>query len=151
MLTPPELQKAVRGHYSRSVKRHLLSTLGSLQALGNPVGLLRGLAQGASDAVAEPLEGLVRTVEKADASHLADGLQRGATSLVQVCTIQNLGFHGFLFGLLRRLTVFQRPLHVIHLPNTCSPSPRAHLRPNHPANHSPPNQNLGFVHPRAIS
>ena len=44
----PELQKAVRGHYSRSIKRHLLSTLGSLQALGNPVGLLRGLAQGAS-------------------------------------------------------------------------------------------------------
>ena len=28
-----------------------------------------------------------------------------------------------------------RTLLVIHLPNTCSPSPRAHLRPNHPANH----------------
>ena len=64
MLTPPELQKAVRSHYFRSIKRHLLSTLGSLQALGNPVGLLRGLVQGASDAVAEPLEGLVRTVEQ---------------------------------------------------------------------------------------
>ena len=44
--------------------------------------------------------------------------------------------------------MFPPPLLVIHLPNTCSPSPRAHLRPNHPANHSPPNQNLGFVHPR---
>ena len=30
-------------YYNRALKKHLFSTLGSLQALGNPVGLVRGM------------------------------------------------------------------------------------------------------------
>ena len=75
--------RAFMQHYNRALKKHLFSTLGSLQALGNPAGLVRGMVEGASDAVAEPLEGLVRAAETADISELKRGLQRGASSLAQ--------------------------------------------------------------------
>ena len=43
ILTVPELKGACMQHYNRALKKHLFSTLGSLQALGNPVGLVRGM------------------------------------------------------------------------------------------------------------
>ena len=82
-VTTSELKGAFMQHYNRALKKHLFSTLGSLQALGNPAGLVRGMVEGASDAVAEPLEGLVRAAETSDISELKRGLQRGASSLAQ--------------------------------------------------------------------
>lgn len=46
-------------HYSREVKRHVFSLLGSLRALGKPVALIRGLGKGAFDSIHEPFQ--VRT------------------------------------------------------------------------------------------
>ena len=42
-VTTHELRGAFMQHYNRALKKHLFSTLGSLQALGNPVGLVRGM------------------------------------------------------------------------------------------------------------
>ena len=52
------------------------------QAIGNPVGLVRGLVEGASDFIAEPLEGLAVFVETADPRELRGGLRRGASSFM---------------------------------------------------------------------
>lgn len=38
--------------------------LGSLRALGKPVALIRGFGKGAQDFIAQPLQGLVRSVEE---------------------------------------------------------------------------------------
>jgi hypothetical protein len=64
----------------RCARRQLFSALGSLAALGDPAGLARGLAQGASDAVSAPLAGLVRAAATGDLTELTRGLQRGTQS-----------------------------------------------------------------------
>ena len=89
-LTPRDLRAAVAGHYDRSVRRQLFSALGSLTALGNPVGLVRGLAQGVNDAVNAPLEGLVRAAETSNLTELSRGIARGASSFAQH-TVRRLG------------------------------------------------------------
>ena len=61
----------------------VLTAIGSLAALGDPVGLLRGLAQGASDAVSEPLRGFNRAAERQDLGEIRRGFARGASSLAQ--------------------------------------------------------------------
>jgi Vacuolar-sorting-associated 13 protein C-terminal len=34
-----------KAHYSRALKQHMFQMLGSLEAFGNPVGLVRGMGQ----------------------------------------------------------------------------------------------------------
>ncbi len=57
--------------------------LGSLRALGKPVALIRGFGKGAQDFIAQPLQGLVRSVEELNPEEFMQGLSRGADSLVR--------------------------------------------------------------------
>lgn len=75
-----ELRQAVSNHYSSSLRRQLFAALGSLAAIGDPVGFVRGLAKGASDAFNEPLTGLARAAEGGDLSEVRRGFSRGAMS-----------------------------------------------------------------------
>lgn len=75
-----ELRHAVSNHYSSSLRRQLFAALGSLAAIGDPVGFVRGLAKGATDAFNEPLTGLARAAEGGDLGELRRGFSRGAAS-----------------------------------------------------------------------
>ncbi len=71
-----------RAHYLRQLKQKALRVLGSLEALGNPVGLLRGMGQGMQDFMAEPVIGLVQSVEDMRPDKFFAGVARGGGSLL---------------------------------------------------------------------
>lgn len=70
-------------HYLAGMRKNLPSLVGSMAAIGNPLGLVRGLGEGVGDFVLEPARGLQRSVQEMDASHLVDGVARGTLSLAR--------------------------------------------------------------------
>jgi Vacuolar-sorting-associated 13 protein C-terminal/Autophagy-related protein C terminal domain len=81
--TQQQLRTHIGAHYMASLRQNVPALLGSLSALGNPVGLVRGLGDGVSDFVLEPVRGFQRSVQEMDASHLVDGVARGTLSLAR--------------------------------------------------------------------
>jgi Vacuolar-sorting-associated 13 protein C-terminal/Autophagy-related protein C terminal domain len=81
--TRQQLSTHIGAHYMASLRQNVPALLGSLSALGNPVGLVRGLGDGVSDFVLEPVRGFQRSVQEMDASHLVDGVARGTLSLAR--------------------------------------------------------------------
>ncbi len=72
-----------RAHYLQQLKHKALSVLGSLEALGNPVGLFRDMGQGMQDFVAEPVIGLVKSIEEMRPNKFFAGVARGGGSLLK--------------------------------------------------------------------
>mmetsp|Transcript_10511 Transcript_10511/g.37025 ORF Transcript_10511/g.37025 Transcript_10511/m.37025 type:complete len:932 (+) Transcript_10511:53-2848(+) len=70
-------------YYARSAARNALEIAGSLRAIGNPLGLARGVLRGLEDAVREPVQGLIDGVDEARPEAFALGVARGASSLVR--------------------------------------------------------------------
>ena len=81
--TGPQLGSILGAHYLASLRHNVPALLGSMSALGNPVGLVRGLGDGVSDFVLEPVKGFQRSVQEMDASHLVDGVAKGTLSLAR--------------------------------------------------------------------
>lgn len=81
--TGPQIATYVAAHYMNSLRKNVPALVGSLAALGNPVGLVRGLGDGVSDFVLEPVKGFQRSVQEMDASYLVDGVARGTLSLAR--------------------------------------------------------------------
>ena len=73
----------LRAHYATEARTNLMEVLGSLHFLGNPAGLVRSLRRGAKDFVAEPMQGLLTSIEKAKPSAIVQGLGRGTGSLLK--------------------------------------------------------------------
>ncbi|KAJ8603073.1 hypothetical protein CTAYLR_006671, partial [Chrysophaeum taylorii] len=78
-----ELMRFARAHYSRGAARNALEIVGSLRAIGNPLGLARGVLQGVEDALREPVQGLIEGIDEDRPEAFALGLRRGASSLVR--------------------------------------------------------------------
>lgn len=78
-----QLSTYIGAHYLTSLRLNVPALVGSLAAIGNPIGLVRGLGDGVSDFVLEPVKGLQRSVQEMDASHLVDGVARGTLSLAR--------------------------------------------------------------------
>lgn len=70
-------------HYLANMRKNLPALVGSMAAIGNPLGLVRGLGEGVGDFVLEPARGFQRSVQEMDASHLVDGVARGTLSLAR--------------------------------------------------------------------
>ena len=81
--TRAQLTTQLGTHYLTSLRQNVPALLGSLAAIGNPIGLVRGLGDGVSDFVQEPLKGFQRSVQEMDASYLVDGVARGTFSLAR--------------------------------------------------------------------
>jgi hypothetical protein len=81
--TGPQLTTYLLTHYLSSLRNNVPALLGSLAAFGNPLGLIRGLGDGVTDFVNEPLVGLKRSVQELDPSFLVDGVARGTGSLAR--------------------------------------------------------------------
>jgi len=81
--TGPQLGTYLGAHYLASLRNNVPALLGSLAFFGNPVGLMRGLGDGMSDFVSEPVKGLKRSVEELDPSFVVDGVARGTGSLAR--------------------------------------------------------------------
>ena len=56
--TSTQLSTYLAAHYLSSLKHNVPALLGSLSAIGNPLGLIRGIGDGVSDFVTEPMKGL---------------------------------------------------------------------------------------------
>ncbi|CBJ29969.1 conserved unknown protein [Ectocarpus siliculosus] len=80
--TRSRLTLTAREHYERELKQQAFLMLGSLEAFGNPVGLVRGMGQGMQDFVKEPVLGLLKSVEDLAPEELMHGMARGAGSLL---------------------------------------------------------------------
>ena len=65
-------------HYQRGAARNALEIAGSLRALGNPLGLARGVLRGLEDAVREPLLGLLAAIDDDAPEAFALGVERGS-------------------------------------------------------------------------
>lgn len=78
-----QLRTFLVAHYLASLRSNLPTLLGSLAALGNPLGLIRGIGDGVSDFVSEPVKGIRRTVQDLDPVHIVDGVARGTESLAR--------------------------------------------------------------------
>lgn len=59
VLTTPELVQLVRHHYTQQVLLKLYKVVFNLNVIGNPVGLLGGLASGVADLFYEPFQGIM--------------------------------------------------------------------------------------------
>ena len=59
MLTTPELVELVKHHYTQQVLLKLYKVVFNLNVIGNPVGLLGGLASGVADLFYEPFQGIM--------------------------------------------------------------------------------------------
>ena len=59
VLTSPELVQLVRQHYTQQVLLKLYKVVFNLNVIGNPVGLLGGLASGVVDLFYEPFMGIM--------------------------------------------------------------------------------------------
>ena len=81
--TGQQLVSILTAHYLASLRQNVPALVGSMSALGNPAGLVRGLGDGVSDFVLEPVKGFQRSVQEMDASHLVDGVARGTLSLAR--------------------------------------------------------------------
>jgi vacuolar protein sorting-associated protein 13A/C len=57
--------------------------LGSLSAIGNPLGLIRGIGDGVNDFVTEPMKGFKRSLKELDPGYAVDGVARGTESLAR--------------------------------------------------------------------
>jgi hypothetical protein len=81
--TTPQLLTFLGAHYVSSIRSNLPALLGSLAAFGNPLGLIRGLGDGVSDFVNEPVKGLKKSVQELDPFLFVDGVARGTESLAR--------------------------------------------------------------------
>lgn len=79
----PQLITAISAHYVTCLRQNVPMLLGSMAAIGNPMGLVRELGEGAGDFVLEPFRGFQRSVQEMDATHLVDGVARGTLSLAR--------------------------------------------------------------------
>jgi hypothetical protein len=79
----PQLRTFLGAHYLESLKSNVPALLGSMAALGNPLGLIRGIGDGMSDFVNEPVKGLQRSLEELDPSYIVGGVARGTKSLAR--------------------------------------------------------------------
>ncbi len=81
--TGPQLTTYLLQHYMASLRQNVPALLGSLAAFGNPIGLIRGLGDGMSDFVSQPVRGLKKSMEELDPMYLVDGVARGTESLAR--------------------------------------------------------------------
>ena len=79
----PQLATYLGAHYILSLRQNVPALLGSLAAIGNPLGLFRGLGDGVSDFVKEPVKGFQKSIEKLDPKFVVDGVARGTGSLAR--------------------------------------------------------------------
>jgi hypothetical protein len=81
--TGSQLTTLLQAHYFSSLKSNVPALLGSLAAIGNPVGLIRGIGDGVSDFVNEPVKGFRRSLKELDPGYVVDGVARGTESLAR--------------------------------------------------------------------
>lgn len=81
--TGSQLTTLLLAHYVSSLKSNVPALLGSLAAIGNPVGLIRGIGDGVSDFVNEPVKGFKRSLKELDPGYVVDGVARGTESLAR--------------------------------------------------------------------
>jgi Vacuolar-sorting-associated 13 protein C-terminal/Autophagy-related protein C terminal domain len=81
--TGSQLTTLLLAHYVSSLKSNVPALLGSLAAIGNPVGLIRGIGDGVSDFVTEPVKGFKRSLKELDPGYVVDGVARGTESLAR--------------------------------------------------------------------
>lgn len=81
--TGSQLSSQLGAHYLASLRQNVPALLGSLAAIGNPIGLARGLGDGVRDLILEPVKGFQRSVQEMDATYLVDGVARGTLSLAR--------------------------------------------------------------------
>ena len=78
-VTPGTLVSQLSTHYHESIMNGILSVVGSVQALGNPLGLFKNISSGLSDFITEPAEGLVQ----GNLLGFGQGLAKGSKSLIK--------------------------------------------------------------------
>lgn len=83
IFTQPQLGTYLGAHYLLSLRQNVPALLGSLAAFGNPLGLLRGIGDGVTDFVTEPVKGLQKSIQKFDPQYVVDGVARGTGSLAK--------------------------------------------------------------------
>lgn len=81
--TGSQLTTLLTAHYVSSLKQNVPALLGSLAAIGNPLGLIRGIGDGVSDFVTEPVKGFKRSLKELDPGYVVDGVARGTESLAR--------------------------------------------------------------------
>jgi len=81
--TSNQLSTYLAAHYLSSLKHNVPALLGSLSAIGNPLGLIRGIGDGVSDFVTEPMKGFKRSLKELDPGYAVDGVARGTESLAR--------------------------------------------------------------------
>lgn len=81
--TSTQLSTYLAAHYLSSLKYNVPALLGSLSAIGNPLGLIRGIGDGVSDFVTEPIQGFKRAMKELDPGYAVDGVARGTESLAR--------------------------------------------------------------------
>lgn len=81
--TGSQLTTLLVAHYVSSLKSNVPALLGSLAAIGNPIGLIRGIGDGVSDFVTEPVKGFKRSLKELDPGYVVDGVARGTESLAR--------------------------------------------------------------------
>lgn len=69
--------REIRRHYMKEAKEQKRVMLLGMNAIGNPYGLVRGVAEGVKDFVNEPIQGIIQGQEE-----FADGLTFGVRSMV---------------------------------------------------------------------
>jgi len=79
----PQLATYFGAHYLVSLRQNVPALLGSLAAIGNPLGLFRGLGDGVSDFVTEPVKGLQKSIQNLNPQYVVDGVARGTGSLAR--------------------------------------------------------------------
>lgn len=79
----PQLATYLGAHYILSLRQNVPALLGSLAAIGNPLGLFRGLGDGVSDFVQKPVKGLQKSIQKLDPQYVVDGVVAGTGSLAR--------------------------------------------------------------------
>ena len=81
--TIPQITTYLMAHYLAALRSNVPSLIGSLAAFGNPLGLIRGLGDGVSDFVTEPIKGLQKSLDELDPTFVIDGVARGTGSLAR--------------------------------------------------------------------
>ena len=81
--TASQLGSHLGAHYMSSLRQNVPALLGSLAAFGNPIGLVRGLGDGVSDLILEPVKGFQKSIQEMDPTYLVDGVARGTVSLAR--------------------------------------------------------------------
>ena len=81
--TSTQVTTYMMAHYLSALKSNVPQLIGSLAVFGNPLGLIRGLGDGVSDFVSEPIKGLQKSLEELDPTFVFDGVARGTGSLAR--------------------------------------------------------------------